>query len=69
LTEHLRKSEVISAAKACLQRVHFMSNSLHGLPEEGTLGHDNVNVRTFLAAFLIVHRPNRFEMIGERETL
>ena len=68
MVSHLRESEVISAAKACLQRVHFMSNSLHGLPE-GMLNHDNVNVRTFLAAFLIVHRPNHvFEMMGERET-
>ena len=59
---------MISAAKACLQRVHFLSDVLHGLPE-GILSYDNVNVRVFLAAFLIVHRSNHvFEMMGELET-
>lgn len=58
---------MISAAKACLQRVQFLSNVLHGLPE-GMLSHDNVNVRVFLAAFLITYRSNHvFEMMGELE--
>ena len=60
----LRKREVVNATKSCLQRVHLLSTFLHGPQSTPTL----VNVRVFLAAYLVVHYPkSTFVSMGPLE--
>ena len=63
----LREKSTIAIAKACLQRIHLLSTFRHGSPDHA-LEPDNVNIRVFLAAFMIAFRPTHvFESMGSRE--
>ena len=67
LVVFLREKKVISATKAALQRIHMKVTFLHGSPPRA-LAPQNVNVRVFLAAFMIAHRPTHvFEAMGQLE--
>ena len=64
---HLREPAVIKTSKQCLQRIHALTTKRHGSPVSGTSS-DTVNVRVFLAAFLIAFRPTHvFESMGSLE--
>ena len=63
----LRQPEVISTSKACLQRIHLLCTFRHGSPSRA-LAPENVNVRVFLAGFMIAYRPTHvFESMGALE--
>jgi hypothetical protein len=63
----LREPKVIAVSKACLQRVHLMCTFRHGSPSRA-LAPENVNVRVFLAGFMIAYRPTHvFESMGALE--
>ena len=63
LTAFLREKKVICGTKACLQRVHLLCSFRHGSQARGL-----VNVRVFLASYMIVHfSSNVFETMGELE--
>ena len=65
---YLREKPVIAITKACLQRLHLLSTFRHGSPSRA-LSPNEVNVRVFLAAYMIVHRPTHvFETMGKLET-
>ncbi len=67
LVVFLRERPVIDATKACLQRVHLLSTFRHGSPPK-MLAPENVNVRVFLAGFMIAFRPTHvFESMGTLE--
>jgi hypothetical protein len=67
LVVHLREKPVIAAAKACLQRLHLLTTFRHGSPPRA-LAPENVNVRVFLAGYMIAYRPTHvFETIGPLE--
>jgi hypothetical protein len=67
LVVHLREKETICIAKAMLQRVHLLCTLSHGSPPR-VLAPENVNVRVFLAGFMIAFRPTHvFESMGELE--
>ena len=67
LVVFLREKPVIEATKACLQRVHLLSTFRHGSPPK-MLAPENVNVRVFLAGFMIAFRPTHvFESMGTLE--
>ena len=67
LVVHLREKETIRIAKAMLQRVHLLCTLRHGSPPRA-LAPENVNVRVFLAGFMIAFRPTHvFESMGELE--
>jgi hypothetical protein len=63
----LREKPIIAAMKAALQRMHLLSTFRHGSPSK-SLAPENVNVRVFLAAFMIGYRPTHvFEGMGTLE--
>lgn len=63
----LREKPVIGASKALLQRIHLLSTFRHGSPSKA-LSPENVNVRVFLAGFMIAYRPTHvFEAMGTLE--
>ena len=63
----LREKPIISVTKACLQRIHLLSTFRHGSPSKA-LSPENVNVRVFLAGFMIAYRPTHvFESMGVLE--
>jgi hypothetical protein len=63
----LREKPIIAAMKAALQRMHLLSTFRHGSPSK-SLAPENVNVRVFLAAFMIAYRPTHvFEGMGTLE--
>jgi len=63
----LREKKVIAVTKACLQRIHLMSTFRHGSPPRA-LAPENVNVRVFLAGFMIAYRSTHvFESMGPLE--
>ena len=65
LVSLLREKPVITAAKKCLQRIHLLSTFRHGSTPTGGLAPENVNVRVFLAAYMISFRPTHvFESLG-----
>jgi hypothetical protein len=67
LVVHLREKETIRIAKAMLQRVHLLCTLRHGSPPRA-LAPENVNVRVFLAGFMIAFRPTHvFESMGVLE--
>ena len=67
LVVHLREKPVIGLAKAALQRIHLLSTFRHGSPSKA-LSPENVNVRVFLAGFMIAYRPTFvFESMGRLE--
>ena len=67
LVVFLREKPVIAAMRAALQRMHMLSTFRHGSPSK-SLAPENVNVRVFLAAFMIAFRPTHvFESMGTLE--
>jgi len=63
----LREKPIIAVSKACLQRIHLLSTFRHGSPSKA-LAPENVNVRVFLAGFMIAYRPTHvFESMGALE--
>ena len=64
----LRKKKTIKFSKALLKQFHQYTCARYGhLAELSTLG-DNVNVRVFLASYMIAYRPTHvFEQLGELE--
>lgn len=67
LVVFLREKPVIEATKACLQRIHRLCAHRHGSPSSA-LSPENVNVRVFLAGFMIAYRPTHvFESMGTLE--
>ena len=67
LVLHLRSPPVIAAAKQFLSRVHRLSVVVHGAPVDPA-GSATVNVRVFLAAYMIAARPTHvFESMGQLE--
>ena len=70
LVVRLREKEVIQAARRCLERIHLLAYFRHGNPAltRGAALPANVNVRVFLAAFMIVYRSAHvFESMGDLE--
>jgi hypothetical protein len=67
LVVYLRDKQVIATTKSCLWRIHQLVTSLHGSPANA-LAPDYVNVRVFLAGFMIAFRPTHvFESMGQLE--
>ena len=63
----LREKPIINVTKAALQRIHLLSTFRHGSPSKA-LTPENVNVRVFLAGFMIAYRPTHvFEAMGPLE--
>lgn len=63
----LREKRVINVTRAGLQRLHLLSTFRHGSPP-AALTPKNVNVKVFLAAYMIAYRPSHvFESIGPLE--
>jgi len=63
----LRERPLISAMRAALQRMHLLATFRHGSPSK-SLSPENVNVRVFLAAYMIAYRPTHvFEAMGAME--
>jgi hypothetical protein len=67
LVVHCRNQRVIAVTKACLQRIHLLCTVRHCSPSTA-IAPDNVNVRVFLAGFMIAYRPiHVFEEMGALE--
>ena len=67
LVVFLREKPVIAAMKGALQRIHYITTCLHGSPSKHMMP-ENVNVRVFLAAYMIVYRSSHvFESMGTLE--
>ena len=63
----LREKPVIACSKACLQRIHLLTTFRHGSPSRALVP-ENVNVRVFLAGYMIAFRPTHvFESMGTLE--
>jgi hypothetical protein len=63
----LREKRVIAVTKACLQRLHLLTTFRHGSPPRA-LAPENVNVRVFLAGYMIAYRSTHvFENMGALE--
>ena len=63
----LREKPVLASMKAALQRIHLQTTFRHGSPSK-TLQPENVNVRVFLAAYMIAFRSTHvFEGMGPLE--
>ena len=74
LVVFLRNKETIAITKACLQRLHLLCIRRHGCSgggkglEHNRLIPENVNVRVFMAGFMIAYRPTHvFESMGRLE--
>jgi len=64
LVQHLRNMDVITTTKACLERIHTLCVLRHGSVSRACKP-ANVNVRVFLAAFMIAYRPTHvFKAMG-----
>ncbi len=69
MVEFLRERATIASAKACLERFHRTSNLLHRTSLPAGQEPEQINVRIFLAAYMIVLYPNKaFSTIGDLET-
>jgi hypothetical protein len=67
LVVFLREKNTIRVTKNCLQRIHICCTLRHGSPHQALVT-DHVNVRVFLAAFMIAYRPTHvFESMGALE--
>ena len=63
----LREKDVIGVSKRCLQRIHYLCTFRHGSPRSH-LSPERVNVRVFLAAYMIAYFPAKvFESMGPLE--
>ncbi len=63
----LREKPVVAAMKAALQRIHSLATHRHGSPSK-SLSPENVDVRVFLAAYMIAYRSTHvFESMGMLE--
>jgi hypothetical protein len=68
LVVKLREKPLIATAKAMLQRVHMLATCRHGSPTPRALAPGHVNVRVFLAGYMIAYRPTHvFESMGTLE--
>ena len=64
----LREKPIIQTMSNILQRVHLLSTFRHGSPSKA-LTPENVNVKVFLAGYMIAYRPTHvFESMGALET-
>ena len=64
---YLRDKKVIAVSKACLQRIHLLTTFRHGSPSSALVP-ENVNIRVFLAGFMIAYYPDKvFETMGALE--
>ena len=64
---YLREKKVIAVSKACLQRIHLLTTFRHGSPSSALVP-ENVNIRVFLAGFMIAYYPDKvFETMGTLE--
>ena len=64
---YLREKKVIAVSKACLQRIHLLTTFRHGSPSSALVP-ENVNIRVFLAGFMIAYYPDKvFETMGALE--
>jgi hypothetical protein len=64
---HLREPLVVAAAKRCLWRIHTLVSMRHGVPAGANIP-TTINVRVFLAAYMISCRPSHvFETMGQLE--
>jgi len=67
LVQVLRDKRIIDITRNALQRVHLLTTFRHGSPSKA-LSPENVNVRVFLAGFMIAYRPTHvFENMGTLE--
>ena len=67
LVVFLREKDTIAVTKACLQRIHLLCTFRHGSPSKA-LAPENVNVKVFLAGFMVAYRPTHvFESMGALE--
>ena len=67
LIEYLREKATISRTKDCLERFHRMCNLMHKVQKKDSPP-EKVNVRIFLAVYMIVDHPAHvFESMGELE--
>jgi hypothetical protein len=68
LVPFLREKATVSRTKACLERFHRLSNLVHKTTMSSSENPERINVRIFVAAFMIVAHPKRvFERIGTLE--
>ena len=68
LVIHLREPPIIASARNCLCRIHALALHRHDAPAGETIP-DTINVRVFLAAYMIACRPTHvFENMGQLET-
>jgi hypothetical protein len=68
LVEFLREKATISRTKACLERFHRLSNLFHKATKAAGEEPERVNVRIFLAVYMIVVYPRDvFENMGDLE--
>ena len=68
LVVFLRDKKTIKLSKAVLQRFHKFTIALHGQTADTEALGENVNVRVFLASFMIAYRPTHvFEAMGNLE--
>ena len=67
LVVFLRSKQVISFTKQALRRIHMVCTFRHGSPSR-SISPENINVRVFLAAYMIAYRPGQvFETMGPLE--
>ena len=65
LVNFLKKKSILSANKVCLQRIYQLCIFRHGSYSHNL---ENINIRVFLAGFMIVYHPNSvFYNIGTIE--
>jgi len=63
----LREKPLIQSSKACLHRIHRLTTIRHGSPPNALI-QEPVNVRVFLAGYMIAYRPTHvFESMGVLE--
>jgi hypothetical protein len=69
LVTFLREKPVINTSKQCLQRIHLLCTFRHGSPTKVEFTPESVNVRVFLAVYMIAYFPKHvFENMGPLET-
>ena len=68
LVTYLRDKSTIMRCKNCLERYHRLANLVHKVTRIASDEAERVNVRIFLAAYMIVARPmNVFDKMGALE--
>ena len=68
LVVFLREKHIIKVSKDALQRIHILCCNRHGTPSKTLADPSSINVRVFLAAYMIAYRPTHvFESMGSLE--